>query len=259
MAQPPLTPEELKQPPLDGDPFIRQLRSQMTEKYPSPPPFYQALYEGRLGRQDLELWVGELYPYWDNLHYAVGGVFVKTNDEELRTNILKKLVDVEGKDVARHFSGLTTPAYEELWLRFADGLGMPRGEVLAWRPFTRTYYAIETLKLYSHGYEWTWLDGLASLYAGDLHNQECLGRAYTALRDIYRVPDQRLEFFRVYLADVAEHLAWEKPALAYLCCSTERQHTAAKAFRERLDIENQLLVATEMMRTGAPIPAAVPA
>lgn len=259
MAQPPLSPEELKRPPLEGQEFVWRLHAQKVERYPEPPPFYKAMYEGRLTKQDLELWAGELYPYWDNLHYAVGGVFVKTNDEDLRTNILKKLVDVEGKEVARHFSGLTTPAYEELWLRFAEGLGVPRVEVLAWKPFTRTHYAIETLKLYSHGYEWTWLDGVASLYAGDLHGHDCLGKAYAALRDIYRVQEDCLEFFQVFLADAETHLAWEEAALARLCCTTERQHTAARAFRERLDIENQLLVAAELMRTGARIPAAVPA
>jgi hypothetical protein len=73
------------------------------------------------------------------------------------------------------------------------------------------------------------------------------------------VQEERLEFFRVFLADAETHLAWEEAALARLCCTTERQHTAARAFRERLDIENQLLVAAETMRTGARIPAAVPA
>ena len=58
--------------------------------------------------------------------------------------------------------------------------------------------------LYSKGYEWTWLDCLASLYAGDLHNRECLAVAHEALRTRYQVPESALEFFRIYLAD-ADH------------------------------------------------------
>jgi hypothetical protein len=51
--------------------------------------------------------------------------------------------------------------------------------------------------------------------AADLHGRQYLGRAYEALKDGYGVPDEHLEFFRVYLEDVASHLSWEEEALAY--------------------------------------------
>lgn len=262
MAQPPLSPEELKAPPLPGDAFVLSLHEQKSKKYPDVPPIYRALAEGGLERDYLEAWVKDSYCYWDNLYQAVGGVFVKNNDEESRSPILKKIVNIEGKELGSQWSGATAPAYEELWLRLAESMGVPRVEVQAWKPFTRTHFAITTLVLYSKGYEWTWLDGLASLYAGDLHQHECQSLAYEALRTHYKVPEAGLEFFREYLADTAADLQWERESLAYLCCTTERQHTAAKAFRERLDIEHQvaqgLWMAREAEKAGGRLPARVP-
>ncbi len=258
-AQPPFGPDDLKAPPLESQAFIAFLHQEKARHYPGPPPFYAALYDGRLSRDDLRLWVKDQYGYWDHgVVYSTGAIFVKTNDEPTRTHILRKLVDIEGENVVQDLSGSTVPAWEELWVRFGEGLGLAREEIVAARPFTRTHFAITTLCTYARYWDWTWLDGIASFYAADLHGQQYLGRAYAALRDGYGVADEHLEFFRVYLGDVATHLPWEEEALAYWCCTTERQLTAARAFRERLDIENQLLVGLESTRAEGTLALTVP-
>jgi hypothetical protein len=53
-------------------------------------------------------------------------------------------------------------------------------------------------------------------------------------------------------------MKWEEQALAYWCCTRERQLTAAKAFRKRLDIENQLLVSVHRAATTERMPLQVP-
>ena len=245
-AQPPLGPEELAVPPLSGNDFLSLLEEQFRAKCPEPPPFLQALYEGRLTREHLQLWVKDQYPYWDEgLVYSTAAIFIKTNDEPTRTHMLRRLVDIEGEDVVGDLSGSSTPSWEALWLGFGAGVGLTADEALDWHPFTRTHFALETLRTYSRYWDWTWLDGIAGFYASDLYGKEFLGRAYPVLRDRYNVPDDALEFFRVYLGDVDSHIPWEREALAYWCCTTERQLTAARAFRERLDIEQQLLVGLE--------------
>ena len=260
--QPPLAPEQLGAPPLEGRAFIGLLHSELANSYPDIPPLYQAIADGSLDRKHLEAWIKDSYFYWDNLYRSVAGIFVKINVEDVRSRVLVKLVNVEGKDLARDWSGAETPAYEELWLRFAEGVGIPRHEVLAWKPYARTHFAVTTLALYSRGYEWTWLDGLASLYAGDLHHERCLRAAVGGLGSNYGAPDAPLEFFRVVLADIENDLNWAEEQLAYLCCTTERQHTAARSFRERLDIENQVAagvwLAREAERTGSRAPTHLP-
>lgn len=259
MSELPYGPDQLKDPPLDGDAFIKLLHEEKARKYPQPPPLYQLLYDGKLGKEHLKLWVKDMYTYWDDaMVYSTGAIFVKTNDEEVRTHILKKMVEVEGKDVVNDLTGWTTPAYEELWLRFGEGLGMSREEILSWKTYTRTHYAISTLKMCSRWWEWSWLDGVASFYAGDLHGREYLGRAYEVIKKSYDVPEKNLEFFRVYLEDIAENIPWEEKALSYWCCTRERQLTAARAFRNRLDIENQLLVGLHRAATSEQMPLQVP-
>ncbi|MSQ28140.1 MAG: hypothetical protein EXR51_08395 [Dehalococcoidia bacterium] len=251
MAQPPMTPAELKAVPLSGRAFLLMLQDARSQEYPELPPLYRAMSRGELETDYVQAWIKDMYAYWDQLYYSTGGVFVKQNYEPVRINVIKKLVKVEGKDLARQFNGATTPAYEELWLRFGEGMGIPRAETQAWKTFTRTHFAITTLNLYSHGYEWTWLDGIASFYAGDLHNQACMQAAHEALQRHNHAPAKPLEFFRSYLADIANDLVWEAAALDELCCTTEWQHTAAKAFRERLDMENQVSAAVWTARDAA--------
>ena len=259
-AQLPLGPEELKAPPLDGGQFIESLKQQRQTKYPEPPPFYQALFAGTLSRDDLKLWVKDLYNYWDHgVTYSTGAIFIKTNDEPTRTHMLRRLVDIEGEDVVEDLSGSSTPAWEELWIGFGEGLGLSRDEITSWRNITRTHMAIETLCTYSRYWDWSWLDGIASFYASDLHGAEYLERACQSLKSDYAVPDAALEFFRVYLGDIAAHIPWEEAALKYWCCTTERQLTAARAFRERLDIEYQLLAGVDRARSEGRVEFQIPA
>jgi pyrroloquinoline quinone (PQQ) biosynthesis protein C len=256
----PFTARDLAVPPMSGPDFVKSLRAQRRQRYPEPPPFYQALFAGELGRQDLQLWVKDLYCYWDHgVPYSTGAIFVKTNDEPTRTHILRRMVDIEGEELVHEYTRTTTPAWEELWLRLGEGLGLERSEVTGWQPISRTHFAVTTLCSYSRYWDWTWLDGIATFYAADLHGQDYLTRARDALRSAYHVPTEAVEFFAVYLGDVASHLPWEEASLAEWCCSTERQLTAARAFRERLDIEYQLLYGADKARVDGQVEFQVPA
>lgn len=259
MSELPYGPDDLKEPALEGKAFIRFLHEEKKRKYPETPPLYQNLCAGKSANEHLKLWVKDMYSYWDHaMVYSTGAIYIKTNDEEVRTEILRKLVDIEGKEVVNDLTGWTTPAYEELWLRFAEGLGISRDEVLSWKSFTRTHYAITTLCMLSRWWEWTWLDGIASLYAGDLHGRDTLGQVYKGLQKHYQIPEKNLEFFRVFEDDVASHIPWEEKALSYWCCTRERQLTAARAFRKRLDIEDQLLNAPHRAATTEHTPLQIP-
>ncbi len=258
--QTPFRPDELMAPPMQGTAFVHFLRREKTRKYPAAPPFIQALCRGELTMDQVWMWVKDLYPYWgDGLAYATGAIYIKTNDEPLRTHMLRRMVDVEGKDTVADLTDWTTPAYEELWFRFGEGIGLSRGEVLEWPQFTRTFFSMRTLMTYSRYWDWTWLDGIATWYAADLYWREHYGAARQALSTKYGVADHALEFFDVLLEDVNSHVSWEEEGLAYWACTTERQLTAARAFRERLDIEYQLLLALNVARTSERLPFQTPA
>jgi pyrroloquinoline quinone (PQQ) biosynthesis protein C len=258
-SQLPLGPKALAAAPLQSAAFIAFLKREKQRKYPAPTAFLDSLIKGELSMDEIRLWVKDFYPYWDEgLTYATGAIYVKTNDEPLRTHMLRRMVDVEGEELVNDLVGWTTPAYEELWLRFGEGLGLDRAEITGFQQFTRTYMSMHTLMTYSRFWDWTWLDGIATWYAADLQWQEYYPQVITALKETYGVSDDALEFFRVLLEDVESHITWEEEGLAYWACTTERQLTAARAFRERLDIEDQLYVALETSRTAERLPFQVP-
>jgi pyrroloquinoline quinone (PQQ) biosynthesis protein C len=260
---PPFRPEDLSRSPRPAEELIASLAQERASRYPEPPGFYRDLVEGKADRSTVELWVKNHYPYWnDALWYSTGALFAKDNDEETRTHILRKLVCIEGKDVVNDLTGWVTPSYEELWLRLGEGLGISRAAITSWKMFTRSHYAMSTLKLLSRYWEWTWLDGIAAMYAGDLLGRDWMQMAYDGLRLHYGLTDEALAFFSAYLEDVQGDTPWEESALAYWACTTERQLTAARAFRNRLDIEYQIVLpldrASAANRTGGAFPAQVP-
>lgn len=258
MNHPPYAAEDLKAPPLSGPHFLALLARQRAERYPDPPPFYQALFDGALDRQALQLWAKNMYHYWDYaLQFSTGAIFVKTNEEATRTKMLKKLVCIEGREIANDLVGWTTPAYEELWLRFGESLGLTREQITSWKPFTRSYYAASTLALLSRWWEWSWLDGVASFYAGDQLGKDLMSRSHEALKTRYGIPEEHLQLFSAYVDDVSEDIPWEADCLAEWACTTERQLTASRAFRYRLDIEYQYVQPLETART-AEMPLQVP-
>ena len=254
-SQLPYSPEDLAVAAQSGADFITFLKAEKQRKYPDGPAFLKAVADGAASMDDIRMWVKDLYDYWDEgLVYAIGAIYVKTNDEPSRTHMLRRMVDVEGEEIVNDLMGWDTPAYEELWLRFGEGVGLNREDVTGWQQFTRTYFSMRTLMTYSRFWDWSWLDGVATWYAADLHWREHYTKARDALKETYGVSDKALEFFRVLLEDIDSHIGWEEESLAYWACTTERQLTAARAFRERLDIEDQLLVAVQEARTADRLP-----
>jgi pyrroloquinoline quinone (PQQ) biosynthesis protein C len=257
MSQTPYGPEDLAVPPLSGEAFLELLDDNYARKLAEPPAFYRELIAGNLDRDQLKSWLLDQYFYWDYLYFSTAAIYIKTNEHSVRAKLLQRLVWVEGKNVVRDIRPeWTTPAYEELLARLGEALGVSRGEFAEWQPYTRTFFAVSTLCMYSRGWEWSWLDGIANLYASDLYYRDVLGKVRDALSTKYQVPDAALEFFDAVRGDAAENIAWEKDVLPYWACSTERQLTAARAFRERLDIEGQCLIGvTEMANGGHPFKA----
>ena len=260
MNQAPYGPADLGIPPLPGPEFIELLHQQRKETFPEPPEFYQTLIEGSLDRESLQLWVKDLYYYWDyGMRFSTGALITKNNDNETRGKMFRKLVRIEGKNVVNDLNPeWDMPSYEEMWLGLGEALGLSREEITSFHMYTRSYFAVSTLCVLSRWWEWSWLDGIASLYAADLLGRDYMPQVHEALKSHYGVADEYLQFFSVYLEDVTESVPWEEEALSFWACTTERQLSAARAFRSRLAIEDQLLLPLHHMASGERVPFQVP-
>ena len=237
--------------PWSAEEFVTQLRQVGQDHYHDKHPYHVSMNEGRLTPDQIQLWVANRYYYQKSIPLKDATLLSRCPLREVRRVWVQRILDHDGYG--------DDPGGIEKWLRLGEGLGVRREEVSDWRTFTRTHFAMSTLRTYSRYWDWSWLDGLATFYAVDLHWREYYGKVRDALADHYHVDDRALEFFSVLLADTESHIPWEEEALAYWPCTTERQLTAARSFRERLDIENQLLVALEQARTEEKLPYQVPA
>jgi len=260
MSQLPFGPEDLAQPALAPSAFLELLDSDYARKTAAPSLVYEQLVEGTLELETLKCWVKDMYLYWDTLYFSTGGIFIKTNETKTREGMLRKLVEVEGRVVVNDVvPSWTNPAYEEMWLRFAQGLGIARDDVTSWQTFTRSYFSISTLCLYSRGWEWSWLDGIANLYAADCFYIENFPKIAESLRDKYDVPAESLKVFEAIVTDAMENVLFERETLGHWACTTERQLSAARAFRERIDIEQQLLTSVNELIGSGELPFQIPA
>jgi pyrroloquinoline quinone (PQQ) biosynthesis protein C len=260
LNQPPFVRYDLSAPTLDGPDFIKQLQVQRHEKYPKPPEFYRDLLSGDLKRETLELWVKNLYYYWGyGVTFSTGAIVCKTNESATRKMMIRKSVRIEGKDVVSDINpAWADPSYEAMWLRFGEGLGLASDAITSFPMYTRSYFAVSTLCLFSRWWEWSWLDGIANFYAADLLGRDYMFLVHDALKRDYGISEEYLRFFEVLNEDVTESIPWEEEVLAEWACTTERQLTAARAFRNRLDIEYQLLLPLHHVATGERVPLQVP-
>ncbi|MXW29913.1 MAG: hypothetical protein F4Z88_03960 [Chloroflexi bacterium] len=129
---------------------------------------------------------------------------------------------------------------------------------MAWRNFTRSYFAVSTLSLCTRWWEWSWLDGIAGLFASDLLAKDTMGKAGDVLRTQYGIAAEHLEFFDRFAQDAEEDLDWEESTLVEWAFTTERQLTAARAFRYRLDIDYQYVQPVHAAITTGELPVQVP-
>ena len=86
-----------------------------------------------------------------------------------------------------------------------------------------------------------------------------MGQAADALANHYGISEAPLAFFQHYVEDASGDLPWEAEVLAEWACTTERQLTAARAFRYRLDIDYQYVQPLYAAITSGEMPLQVPA
>ena len=90
--------------------------------------------------------------------------------------------------------------------------------------------------------------------AGQRHD----GQAGEVLQTQYGIAAEHLEFFDRFAEDAEEDLGWEESTLVEWAFTTERQLTAARAFRYRLDIDYQYVQPVHAAITTGELPVQVP-
>jgi pyrroloquinoline-quinone synthase len=174
--------------------IIFELDSLVAARHLLQHPFYQAWTTGTLSRSALRDYAAQYYRHVEAFPRYLSAIHSRCEDLPTRQTILENLIEEE-RGPRNH---------PELWMRFAEGVGVSRGEVRETRPNAATCHLIATYTRFSQT-EAPAL-GLAALYVYESQMPAVAEAKLEGLRRFYGITDpDATAFFRVHREADAEH------------------------------------------------------
>lgn len=161
-------------------------------------PFYQAWSRGELTMAALRDYAAQYYHHVAAFPTYLSAVHAQTEDAEVRRHLLSNLMDEEGG----------SPNHPELWLQFAESLGLNREDVKETRQWDATKNLVATFRNCC-GQRGTGA-GLASLYAYESQIPAVSEKKIEGLRQFYGFTNpESYDYFTVHIDADREHAAVE--------------------------------------------------
>ncbi|MGH7963419.1 MAG: CADD family putative folate metabolism protein [Candidatus Binatia bacterium] len=165
-------------------------------------PFYQAWSAGTLSLSALQEYSKQYYRQVEAFPTYVSAVHANCPLLPVRQHLLENLIEEErGAD-----------NHPELWLRFAEALGVPRDEVIGAEPLPQTTTLTETFRTLTR--DRSYLAGIAALLAYEAQVPEVAAAKIAGLKQFYGIDEARgLAFFQVHLQADRFHAETERQIL----------------------------------------------
>ncbi len=192
-------------------PWVRyegaRFRDELTNYKMANHPFKTHPFFGQVERGDAPVslvrsWVKQFYPWLAAVPVAMAERFANCSwdpqNDRYRRMILDQLVEEAGDPKGKE------PGHPELWLRFCEGMGVPRSEVHAAPLFPNTMVAIDDF-LYTNRVNPFYVSAAGS---SEPPNVELCARLLPAFRSHYRVAESHLEYYRLHVTADVEHSQW---------------------------------------------------
>jgi pyrroloquinoline-quinone synthase len=184
-------------------------------------PFYVAWTEGKLSKAVLAEYAKQYYAHVRAFPTYVSAVHSRCEDVSIRQELLENLIEEERGD----------ENHPELWLRFAEGLGVEREKVQNAELLDSTKASVARLKGLTQREDFR--EGLAALYAYESQIPEVAQTKREGLKRFYGISDERaVSFFRVHEGIDVLHQQVEQNILNENCRTNDDQLKAVKAARE---------------------------
>jgi pyrroloquinoline-quinone synthase len=173
-------------------------------------PFYQLWSDGKLSRETLSEYSKQYYAHVFAFPTYVSAVHSRCDSLPVRQLLLENLIEEErGPD-----------NHPELWLRFAEGLGVDREQVRTAELLPSTKRSVENLKTLTSSIDYRL--GVASLYAYESQIPEVAKTKRSGLKEFYGVDDTRaVSFFTVHESADQVHRQIEMKILRDACDNEE--------------------------------------
>ena len=174
-------------------------------------PFYQAWSRGELSLDALRDYAAQYYHHVAAFPTYLSAVHAQTEDAAVRRQILSNLMDEEAG----------SPNHPELWLQFAESLGLTREQVRATALWDATKSLIASFRDCC-GRRGTGV-GLASLYAYESQIPVVSEKKIEGLKEFYGFADaEAYKYFTVHIEADREHAAVEAAQIAQVVDESER-------------------------------------
>ena len=165
-------------------------------------PFYQAWTAGELTMEALRDYSRQYYHHVLAFPTYISAIHSHTDDAATRRHLVENLMEEEGGAVN----------HPELWLRFAEGLGVERSSAEHADVWPEIANLISTYRSICR--DRSAVDGLAALYAYESQVPDVAASKMDGLRRFYGIDDgASLSYFDVHIEADREHSADERALL----------------------------------------------
>jgi pyrroloquinoline-quinone synthase len=204
--------------------LIDQIDAQIRDRHLLTHPFYTRWREGTLPVEAIQEYTRQYYAFESAFPRLLSAIHSRTDDPVVRQSILDNLWDEEHG----------TANHAELWLRFAEGMGVERDEVRDATPNSGTQGLMDAYwDLARNGSP---AAAIAALYAYEAQVPEVAAEKINGLRDRYGIDDARtLAFFTVHSTLDLEHSEAERDAIRRTTATDGESDAAREATSRALD------------------------
>ncbi len=174
--------------------LIQRLDSMVAARHLLTHPFYQDWSAGRLTQDSLRDYAAQYYRHVEAFPRYVSAMHSRCEDLPTRQALLENLIEEERGD----------RNHPELWMRFAEGLGVSREEVCASVPRAMTKNLVDTFMTLSR--EGSIAAGLAALYVYESQMPAVAETKIDGLKRFYGIEsDDAVSFFSVHREADVDH------------------------------------------------------
>ncbi len=208
--------------------FVETLEQDIRAKHLSRHPFYESWNAGTVSREALQEYAKQYFHFVSLFPRLVSRVHSNTPLEQDRIMILENLMEEENPQLP----------HTELWIRFAEGIGVPR-DALACEPLPETQAFMDELFALA---DKSFIEGCAALLAYEGQIPEIATLKKKGLEEHYGVHDGRtLSFFDEHGEVDIEHQKTWKRIIARHATTPEQRHEVREALHRSLEAQWTLL------------------
>ena len=174
--------------------IIAELDSRVSARHLLQHPFYQEWTAGTLPRVALRDYAAQYYRHVEAFPRYLSAIHSRCDDLTVRQSILENLIEEERGE----------RNHPELWMRFAEGVGVTRNQVRDAVPHPTTRYLVDTYTRLSQSDSLE--AGLAALYVYESQMPAVAEAKIDGLQSFYGITNEDgLAFFSVHREADADH------------------------------------------------------